>query len=143
MEKLILIVEDSPETLELLRRIVENSGYKSIVANDGEKGYKYAIEHKPDFIILDRLLPFMDGLTICKRLKEKPETRDIPIMFLSILDTERDIIEGLRCGADDYMKKPFSPDELLARMEAIMRRYKKSFDNMNNSNNLDKSKEVS
>ena len=123
MEKYILIVEDSPEILELLKRIVENSGYRSIVANDGEKGYKYALEYRPDFIILDRLLPFMDGLTICKKLKENPETSDIPIMFLSILDSEKDIVEGLKAGADDYMKKPFSPDELIARIERILKRY--------------------
>jgi len=125
MEKSILIVEDSPETLELLRRIVENEGYITIVANDGEKGYKYALKHKPDLIILDRLLPYMDGLTICKKLKENPETKNIPIIFLSILDTEKDIIEGLKCGADDYMKKPFSPNELLARIETIINRYEK------------------
>ncbi len=125
MEKIILIVEDSPDTLELLRRIVENSGFRSIIASDGEKGYRYAIEHKPDFIILDRLLPFMDGLTVCKRLKANPETENIPILFLSILDSEKDIVEGLRAGADDYMRKPFSPDELVARIERIIHRYEK------------------
>ena len=134
MKKTILIVEDSPETLELLRRVVENRGYRSIVANDGEKGYKYALEHKPDIIILDRLLPFMDGLTICKKLKEKPETKNIPIIFLSILDTEKDIIEGLKCGADDYMKKPFSTDELLARIETIINRYEQCKEKLKEGN---------
>ncbi len=125
MDKIVLIIEDSPDTLELLRRVVENSGFKSLVASDGEKGYRYAIEHKPDFIILDRLLPFMDGLTICKKLKNNPETEDIPIMFLSILDSEKDIVEGLKAGADDYMRKPFSPDELVARIERILERYRR------------------
>jgi len=123
MKNLILIVEDSPQTLELLKRIVESEGYITIIANDGEKGYKYALDYKPDFIILDRLLPFMDGFTICKKLKETPKTNNIPIIFLSILDSEKDIIDGLKLGADDYMKKPFSPDELLARIETILRRY--------------------
>ena len=65
----------------------------------------------------------MDGLTICKKLRENSKTQNIPIMFLSILDSERDIIDGLKAGADDYMEKPFSPDELIARIETILKRY--------------------
>jgi len=120
MEKTILIVEDSPETLELLRRIVEKEGYKTILANDGQKGLKYTQDYTPDLIILDRLLPFMDGLTVCKKIRENKTTRDIPIIFLTVLDSERDIVEGLRAGGNDYMKKPFGPDELCARIERTL-----------------------
>ncbi|MCK4805453.1 MAG: response regulator [Spirochaetes bacterium] len=125
MEKTVLIVEDSPETLELLRRVVEKGGYKTVLANDGEKGLNYARRYMPDLIVLDRLLPRMNGLQVCKKLKNEPDTEDIPIIFLSVLDGEKDIIGGLKAGADDYMKKPFSPDELLARIERVLYRYKK------------------
>lgn len=125
MEETILIVEDSPETLELLRRVIEKDGYKTILANDGEKGLNYALHYMPDLIILDRLLPKMHGLQICKKLKEMDETKEIPIIFLTILDSERDIIDGLKAGADDYIKKPFSPDELLSRIERVLYRYKR------------------
>lgn len=127
MEETILIVEDSPETLGLLRRIIEKSGYKTVLANDGEKGLSYAQRYKPDLILLDPLLPKMNGLHICKKLKSIEETEAIPIIFLTVLDSERDIIDGLKAGADDYIKKPFSPDELLARIERALFRYKKYF----------------
>ena len=122
MEETILIVEDSPEMLELLRRIVEKDGYKTILANDGEKGFSYAKQYLPHLIVLDRLLPKMNGLQICKKLKELTATKNIPVIFLSVLDSEKDIIDGLKAGADDYIKKPFSPDEFLARVERILSR---------------------
>jgi DNA-binding response OmpR family regulator len=126
MEQTILIVEDNPETLELLRRIVEKDGYKTVLANDGEKGLNYARRYSPDLIVLDRLMPKMNGLQVCKKLKEQDSTSQIPIIFLTILDSETDIIDGLKAGADDYIKKPFSPDELSARIGRILTRYKKS-----------------
>ncbi len=126
MEQNILIVEDNPETLELLRRIVEKDGYKTILANDGEKGLNYAQRFRPDLIVLDRLMPKMNGLQVCRKLKEQDSTSQIPVIFLTILDSETDIIDGLKAGADDYIKKPFSPDELSARIERILSRYKKS-----------------
>ena len=127
MEETILVVEDSPETLELLRRVLEKEGYKTILANDGEKGFNYAKQYLPHLIVLDRLLPKMNGLQICKKLKEMQPAKDIPIIFLSVLDSEKDIIDGLKAGADDYIKKPFNPDEFLARVERILHRcYNKS-----------------
>jgi DNA-binding response OmpR family regulator len=122
MEETILIVEDSPETLELLRRVLEKEGYKTVLANDGEKGFNYAKQHLPHLIVLDRLLPKMNGLQICKKLRGLQPTKDIPIIFLSVLDSEKDIIDGLKAGADDYIKKPFNPDEFLARVERILHR---------------------
>ena len=120
MAETILIVEDNPETLELLRRVMERDGYETILANDGEKGLSYAGRYMPDLIILDRLMPKFNGLQVCRKLKEQESTRHIPIVFLTILDSEQDIIEGLKAGADDYITKPFSPDELSVRIERVL-----------------------
>ncbi len=124
MNETILIVEDSLEILELLRRIIEKQGYRAILAGDGEKGLSYARRFSPDLIILDRLLPKMNGLQVCETLKSDKGTEDMPIIFLSVLDSEKDIVEGLKSGADDYIRKPFSPDELIARIETVLHRYK-------------------
>jgi DNA-binding response OmpR family regulator len=126
MAETILIVEDNPETLELLRRIMERDGYETILANDGEKGLNYASRYMPDLIILDRLMPKLNGLQVCRKLKEKENTRHIPIVFLTILDSEQDVIDGLKAGADDYITKPFSPDELSVRIERVLFRYVRS-----------------
>jgi len=118
----ILIVEDTPETLELLRRLIEKEGYSTILANDGEKGVQYALKYAPDLIMLDRLLPKLPGLQVCRRLRQHEAAVRIPIIFLSVLDSEKDIVDGLKAGADDYITKPFSPDELLARIERVLYR---------------------
>jgi DNA-binding response OmpR family regulator len=118
----ILIVEDTPETLELLRRLIEQEGYATILANDGEKGVQYALKYAPDLILLDRLLPKLPGLQVCRKLKQKEASASIPIIFLSVLDSEKDIVDGLKAGADDYITKPFNPDELLARIERVLYR---------------------
>jgi DNA-binding response OmpR family regulator len=120
MTKTILIVEDTPETLELLRRIIEKEGYKTVLANDGEKGFQYALKYNPDLILLDRLLPKLPGLQVCGRLRQVETTKNTPIIFLSVLDSEKDIVDGLKAGGDDYITKPFSPDELLARIERVL-----------------------
>jgi len=125
MRKKILIIEDTPETIELLRRIVEKGGYEALIAKDGNKGLDYCFKYKPDLVLLDRLLPYVNGLQICRELKNYKDTKDIPIIFVSVLNSEKDIVEGLKAGADDYVGKPFSPDELLARIEAVLRRYEK------------------
>jgi len=131
MNETILIVEDSLETLELLRRIIEKQGYRAILAGDGEKGLSYARRFYPDLIILDRLLPKMNGLQLCETLKSDRSTEEIPIIFLSVLDSEKDMVEGLKSGADDYIRKPFSPDELIARIERVLHRYRQTKKNDN------------
>jgi len=131
MNETILIVEDSLETLELLRRIIEKQGCRAILASDGEKGLSYARRFYPDLIILDRLLPKMNGLQLCEILKSDRSTEEIPIIFLSVLDSEKDIVEGLKSGADDYIRKPFSPDELVARIERVLHRYRQTKKNGN------------
>lgn len=120
MAETILIVENNPETIELLRRIMERDGYTTILANDGEKGLSYAFRYMPDLIILDRLIPKLNGLQLCRKLKEQENTRHIPVVFLTMLDGEQDIIDGLKAGADDYISKPFSPDELSVRVERVL-----------------------
>lgn len=120
MAETILIVEDNLETLELLRRIMERDGYETILANDGEKGLSYTSRYMPDLIILDRLMPKLNGLQVCRKLKEQKNTRHIPVVFLTILDSEQDVIDGLKAGADDYITKPFSPDELSVRVERVL-----------------------
>jgi len=125
MDNTILIVEDTPETLELLKRIVEKGGFSTILANDGEKGLDYARRFKPNLVILDRLLPGMNGLQICREIRRNGTLQDTAVIFLSVLDSEKDIVEGLRAGADDYLTKPFSPDELMARIGRVLSRYAK------------------
>ncbi len=123
MPEQILIAEDHPETLEMLRRIVEKEGYQTILANDGEKALEYALRERPRLVLMERLLPKINGLQVCRRLKEEIA---VPVIFLSVLDSEADIVDGLRAGADDYLTKPFSPDELTARIERILARYRLS-----------------
>lgn len=122
--KKVLIVDDEPSILTLLAFNLEKDGYEVYTATDGLEGYEMAISNPFDFIILDLMLPSMNGIDVCKRLRqEKIET---PIMILTAKDDEFEKIIGLELGADDYMTKPFSPREVLARMKAILRRTKQS-----------------
>ena len=114
------MVEDEPSIVTLLTYNLEQAGFQVLTAEDGNQGLKLALEEKPDFIILDIMLPGMDGMEICKKLRqEKVKT---PILMLTARDDEFDKVLGLELGADDYMTKPFSPRELVARIKAIMRR---------------------
>ncbi len=122
MERTVLILEEHPETLELLRRVLDKEGYRTILATDGEKGLEYARRFLPELVLMERLLTKLNGLQVCRKLKEGEATKNIPVIFLTILDSENDIIDGLNAGADDYIKKPFSPDELLARIARVLSR---------------------
>lgn len=114
------MVEDEPSIVTLLTYNLEQAGFQVLTAEDGNQGLKLALEEKPDFIILDIMLPGIDGMEICKKLRqEKVKT---PILMLTARDDEFDKVLGLELGADDYMTKPFSPRELVARIKAIMRR---------------------
>ncbi|MGD2017139.1 MAG: response regulator transcription factor [Planctomycetota bacterium] len=118
----ILVVEDDPDIVELLEYSLEREGYKVLVASDGEKGLSEAKRRKPALVLLDLMLPGLDGLAVCRALKEDSSTKPIPVMMLTAKGEESDVVVGLEFGADDYVRKPFSPRELIARIRAVMRR---------------------
>lgn len=118
----ILIIEDDPDIVELLQYNLEKEGYPVRTAKDGETGLHAARRYKPGMILLDLMMPGMDGLEVCRHLKRDPGTSGIPLMMITAKDEESDVVAGLELGADDYISKPFSPREVLARMRAVMRR---------------------
>jgi two-component system phosphate regulon response regulator PhoB len=122
MKPLILVVEDEAPLVTLLRYNLEGAGFEVSDAPDGEEALISIAERKPDLILLDWMLPLVSGLEVCRQIRRKPETRDIPIIMLTARGEEEDRIRGLDNGADDYITKPFSPSELLARVRAILRR---------------------
>lgn len=122
--KSILIIEDDEHILELLKFNIESAGYKTYTASDGSTGYDLANEYKPDLILLDLMLPGIDGIRLCEMLKNKSDTEAIPIIMLTAKGHESDKILGLESGADDYITKPFSIKELMTRIKVIFRRYK-------------------
>ena len=123
MEKIkILVVEDEAPIQELLQFNLERSKYRVKVVDSGEEALAEAVKYRPDLILLDIMLPGADGLEVCKQLKSNPKTERIPIIMLTALCEEADIVTGLELGADDYITKPFSPRVLLARVKAALRR---------------------
>lgn len=119
MDRLILIVDDEAPIVEILKYNLTKSGYRVIVAYDGEEGYYAAINQKPDLILLDVMLPKMDGFEVLRKIREKQST---PVIMLTAREEEVDKILGLELGADDYITKPFSVRELTARVKANLRR---------------------
>ncbi len=122
MEAVILIVEDEDALATLLQYNLEKEGYRVLFARDGEEGLLTAEERKPDLILLDWMLPKVSGIELCRRLRSRPETQNLPIIMLTARGEETDRIRGLDTGADDYVIKPFSMTELLARIRAVLRR---------------------
>lgn len=122
MSKRILIVEDELPIAELEKDYLELSGFEVVICSDGTEGMKMATTEKFDMVILDLMLPGMDGFEICKKIRE---TSEIPVMMVSAKKEDIDKIRGLGLGANDYMTKPFSPSELVARIKAHLERYKK------------------
>ncbi len=122
MNKKILLVEDEKDMVTGLKVNLEARDYTVIVAYDGENGYQQALEEQPDLVILDLMLPKLNGYEVCKRLKK--EVPDLPIIMLTAKSQEDEIVIGLELGADDYITKPFSVLELLARIKALFRRTK-------------------
>jgi diguanylate cyclase (GGDEF)-like protein len=118
---IILVADDISVNRTLLQRHLENSGYRVFLAENGKQALEVAQEHQPDLIILDVMMPEMDGLEACRRLKELPATSDIPIIFLSSLDETEIKVSGLTLGANDYINKPFKAEELLARVDVALR----------------------
>ncbi len=114
----ILVVDDEPEIVRALRRSLTAHGYKVFTASSGEEAFEVASRHRPDLLLLDLLLPGMNGLEVCRRMRAES---DIPIIVLSVKGAERDKVEALDLGADDYISKPFGMDEVLARVRVALR----------------------
>ena len=118
----ILVVEDEPNQVELIEFNLNSEGYEVVVARDGEEALNLAEEENPDLILLDWMLPKVSGIEVCRQLRRSKMTREIPIVMLTARSEESDKIRGLDIGADDYITKPYSIKELLARVRAAMRR---------------------
>ncbi len=118
----VLVVEDEPDIAELIRYNLEREGYQVVVTATGEAGLDAARRKRPDIILLDLMLPGVDGLDVCRRLKLDTHTSTIPIVMVTARGEETDVVAGLELGADDYVTKPFSPRVLSARTRAVLRR---------------------
>jgi two-component system, OmpR family, alkaline phosphatase synthesis response regulator PhoP len=125
MSKKILIVEDEKDIRDLLELYLKKEGYEVLGVKDGRTALEKASKEKFDLVLLDLMLPQMDGLEICRRLRSQPQTAALPIIMLTAKTEEADRIVGLELGADDYITKPFSPREVLARIKALHRRLEK------------------
>lgn len=126
MKTHVLVIEDETALVELIRYNLEKEGFRVTSANDGEEGLSLLKENKPDLLVLDWMLPHVSGIEICRQIRRKTELRDLPVIMLTARGEEADRIRGLEVGADDYVIKPFSPSELVARIRAVLRRARPS-----------------
>ena len=122
MEHMVLIVEDEPPQAELLSYNLEKEGFRVLIAQDGEEGLLMAQENTPDAIVLDWMLPGLSGIEVCRQLRGSSDTRESPILMLTARGEEEDRVRGIETGADDYVVKPYSPREVVARIKALLRR---------------------
>lgn len=125
-KKEILVVEDEKDLTELIKYNLEKEGFQVFSASNGEEGLRLVQRKRPALVLLDLMLPVIDGLEVCRRIKKDPQTAATPVVILTVKDAEADIVSGLEVGADDYITKPFSPRVLIARVRAILRRYEGS-----------------
>ena len=125
----ILFVEDEPDIQELVRHNLSNEGYSVDCTGSGENALSKLKEYKPDLVLLDLMLPGMDGINVCKNIKSNSRTHDMPIIMLTAKREENDILEGFKAGADDYMTKPFSVRELSCRIKSVLSKNKKAGSN--------------
>lgn len=122
LKPLVLIVEDEMDLVTLLRYNLEKEGFRTVSASDGEEAILVANEQAPHLVLLDLMLPLLSGMEVCRQMRRNAKTRDVPIIMLTARGEEADRVRGLNCGADDYVTKPFSPGELIARVRAVLRR---------------------
>ena len=120
----IVIIEDESDILEVIAYNLKREGFEVFESRDGEDGLLEIEKHAPDLVILDLMLPTIDGIELCRKLKTDPVTREVPVIMVTAKGAESDIVLGLGVGADDYVTKPFSPKELVARVKAVLRRGK-------------------
>jgi len=118
----IVVIEDEPDILEVLSFNLRREGFDVVGASSGGAGLQAVARESPDLVLLDLLLPGVDGLDVCRRLRSQPETARIPVIMVTAKSEESDVVLGLGVGADDYIQKPFSPRELVARVKAVLRR---------------------
>src|SRR5271157_5965329 len=119
---LVLIVEDEAPLVTMLRYNLEKEGFEVSEAGDGEEGLVRIAERRPDIVLLDWMLPLVSGIEVCRQIRRSPSSRTLPVVMLTARGEEGDRVRGLNSGADDYVVKPFSPTELIARLRAVMRR---------------------
>ena len=122
LKPLVLIVEDEPGIAEMQKYNLEKEGFRAAVAGNGEEALLMAAEQAPHLILLDWMLPHLSGLEVCRQLRRNPKSKEIPIIMLTARGEEADRVRGLNSGADDYIVKPFSPAEMVARVRAVLRR---------------------
>jgi len=134
-ETKIVVVEDEADILEILTYNLEREGFSVIGADNGTLGLQLIKQHLPDIVLLDLMLPGMDGLEVCQQLRAHPASANIPVIMLTAKNEESDIVLGLGLGADDYVSKPFSPKELIARIKASLRRSQRNAERSANAVN--------
>lgn len=118
----VLVIDDEKDLVELVRYNLEKEHFRALTAFDGASAVEIAIKHRPDLVVLDLMMPGMSGLEVCRALRAEAKTKDVPIIMLTARAGEADRVVGLEMGADDYVTKPFSPRELVARVRAVLRR---------------------
>ncbi len=119
----IVIVDDDPSILELVKINLEMLGHTVISAPDGETGYALVQQHRPELVVLDVMMPGVDGYTVCQRIRKNSEIKDVPVLMLTALGVVDDKVKGFDAGVDDYLVKPFEVPELMVRVRALLRRY--------------------
>lgn len=122
LDKTILVIEDDADLQEILRLTFTHEGFRVVLAKDGAQGLELAHRHDPDLVILDLMLPKLDGVEVCRRLREEPAFKRLPILMLTAKGEESDVVLGLGVGADDYLVKPARPREMVARVRNLLRR---------------------
>lgn len=123
--KKVLVVDDDVQLCQLICDILEEHGYNAVSANGTDQGFKRLYESRPDLLILDVWMPSIGGFEFCRQVRQDAELKGLPVLMLTVQDKEMDKVMGLEMGADDYMTKPFSQKELLARIKALLRRYER------------------
>jgi DNA-binding response OmpR family regulator len=120
MAQKILIVDDEPSIIVALQFLMEQNGYETLVAFSGEEAMEAVARHRPDLILLDIMLPVVDGFEVCQRVREKPDWKDIRIVLVTALDREANVAKGLALGADAYVTKPFANADLIAKVKELL-----------------------